>query len=70
MVYFKSIKKTLHYTIHHERYFPWSKVVETIMTTKNIRKKGNRLEIETPNCYILCDLEGDILWVINAKYRK
>jgi hypothetical protein len=70
MVYFRSIRKSLHYTINHEKHFPWSKVIEIIMTTKNIRKKGDKLEIETPNYYILCKLEGDILWVINAKYKK
>jgi hypothetical protein len=70
MVGFKSIRKTFHYIIHHEKSFPWSEVIEIIMTTKNIRKKGNRLEIETPEYYILCELENKVLWVINAKYKE
>ena len=69
MVYFTSIKKSLHYIIHHERNFPWSKVIEIILKTKNMRKKGNNLEIETPEHYLLCNLENNILWVINAKYK-
>lgn len=71
MVHFRSIRKTLHYTLYHERNFPWSKVVEIIMmSTKNMRKKGNNLEIETNEHYLLCKVENDVLWVINAKYKK
>ena len=69
-MYFKSTRKTLHYIVDHERHFPWSKVIEIIMMTKNIRKKDNKLEIETQDCYILCKLENGILWVINAKRKK
>ena len=70
MVYFNSIRKTFHYIIYHEKNFPWSKVIEIIMTTKNIRKKGDKLEIETPKHYILCKLENNVLSIINAKYKK
>ncbi len=70
MVYFKSIKKSFHYIIYHEKYFPWSKVVEIILTTKNMRKKGDKLEIEAEKHYILCELKESTLWVINAKYKK
>ncbi len=44
-------------------------IIEVIMTTKNMRKKGNKLEIETPEHYLLCKMEGDVLWVINAKQK-
>ncbi len=70
MVYFKKIEKALHYIIYHEKDFPWSRVIEIIFATKNMRKKGNKIEIETENHYILCSLEGDTLWVINAKHKK
>ncbi|MEK6889100.1 MAG: hypothetical protein AABW80_03250 [Nanoarchaeota archaeon] len=70
MVYFKNIRKTFHYIAHHEKSFPWSKVIEIILTTKNMKKKEDNLEIETSNHYLLCKLEGDTLWVINAKYKK
>ena len=70
MVYFKSIKKSLHYIIHHEKQFPWSKVIEIILSTKNARRKGDKLEIETSKYYILCKLENKIMWVINAKWKK
>ena len=70
MVYFKSIRKTLHYIAHHERYFPWSKVIEIILKSKHMRKKEDKLEIETSKHYVLCKLENKILWVINAKHKK
>lgn len=69
MVRFTSIRKTAHYILHHERNFPWSKVIEIIMTTKNIRKKRDTLEIETSDNYLLCRLENHILYVINAKHK-
>lgn len=70
MTYFRGIRKTLHYIIHHEKHFPWSKVIEIILKSKHMRKKGDKLEIGTPKHYILCKLENSILWVINAKYKK
>lgn len=69
-MYFKSIKKTKHYKEFHEKNFPWSKVIEIILTTKNRRKKGNKIEIKTAKYYVLCQLKNNILWVINAKYTK
>ena len=70
MVYFTSIRKTLHYKIYHEKNFPWSKVIEIILSTKNMRKKQENIEIETSDHYILCKLENKILWMINNKYKK
>ena len=70
MVHFKSIKKSLHYVIYHEKQFPWSKVVEIILSTKNVRRKEDKLEIETSRYHILCKLENKALWVINAKWKK
>ena len=69
-MYFKSIRKTKHYKEHHEKTFPWSKVIEIILITKNKRKKGNKIEIKTKESYILCQLNNNILWVINAKQTK
>ena len=40
------------------------------MTTKNMRKKGDKIEIETDKHYILSRLENDTLWIINAKHKK
>ena len=53
MAYFKSIRKTLHYKIHHENQFPWSKVIEIILSSKKMRKKEDKLEIETEKHYLL-----------------
>lgn len=69
-MYFKEIRKTKHYKEHHEKSFPWSKVIESILTTKDKRKKGDKIEIKTKNCYILCQLKDNILWIINAKQIK
>lgn len=69
-MYFKSIRKTEHYRIYHEREFPWSKVIEIILTTKNQRKKGDKIEIKTKDYYILCKLKNNILWIINAKHIR
>ena len=60
-MFFKSIKKTRHYKQKHEKFVPWSKVVEIILTTKNKRKKGNKIEIKTKKYYILCELKDNIL---------
>jgi beta-galactosidase beta subunit len=69
-MYFKAIRKTEHYKENHECSFPWSEVVEIIMAAKNPRKKEGKIEIETENRYILCEMKDNILWVINAKHIK
>lgn len=70
MVYFTDIKKTQHYKDFHEREISWRKAVEIILTTKNKRKKKDKIEIETDKYYLLCELKGNILWVINAKRQR
>ena len=67
MVYFKDIKPTDHYLEEHEKDVPWDKVVETILTTKNPRKKGDCFQIEKDGYYILFEIKNNILYVINAK---
>ena len=70
MVYFTAIKKTEHYEENHEMDVPWSEVVEIIFkSSKAMRKKGNKYEIETDKYYILMDLKSTVLYVINAKRR-
>ena len=69
-MYFTEIRKSQHYVDHHENEMPWSKVVEIILTTKNKRKKGDKIEIETDRYYLLCELKDCVLWVINAKVTK
>lgn len=64
---FKKIKKTRHYIEEHERFVPWSRVIEIILTSKNRRKKGDKIEIKTDKYYVLCELKKQILWIINAK---
>ena len=67
---FHSIRKTEHYKTYHEESFPWSEVVGVMLqSSKNMKKKGNKIEIETRKYYILCELKDQTLWVINAKRR-
>jgi len=54
MVYFTDIKKTKHYIEEHEQQVPWSEVIEVIFkSSKNMKKKENKYEIETDKYYIL-----------------
>ena len=71
MVYFTEIKKTQHYEENHELDVPWSEVIEVIFkSSKDIRKKGNKYEIEAGNYYILMELKSNVLYVINAKRTR
>ena len=71
MVYFTAIKKTKHYEENHERYVPWSKVIEIIFkSSKNMKKKDYKYEIETDGYYILMELKNKVLYVINAKRKR
>jgi len=67
MVYFTKILPTDHYLDEHAGEVPWHKVVELILTTKNPRKKEDLFEIEKDGYYILFRIEGNDLYVINAK---
>ena len=67
---FKSIKKTEHYKKYHQDDVPWSEVIAVIFAaSKNMRKKGNGIEIATDRYYILCELKNQTLYVINAKRK-
>ena len=71
MVYFTAIKKTKHYEEDHEQDIPWSEVIEIIFkSSKIIKKKDDKYEIETDKYYILMELKNKILYVINAKRRR
>lgn len=67
---FNRIRKTEHYKQYHEENFPWSEVVKIIFqSSKNMKRKVNKIKIETGKYYILCELKDQTLWVINAKRR-
>ena len=71
MVYFGENKKTKHYEEEHEQDVPWSEVIEIIFkSSKNIKKKDDKYEIETDKYYILMDLKNKVLYVINAKRKR
>lgn len=68
-MYWKEIKKSEHFESYHKGALAWSDVVRLIYTIKNKRKKGNKIEIEDSRFYILCELKGKILYVINVKTK-
>ena len=67
MVYFTQIEPSDHYTKEHKKDVPWHKVVEIIFSVKNPRKKEDKFEIEMDGYYILFQIKGKVLYVINAK---
>lgn len=71
MIQFRWIEKTLHYKEHHEPDVPWSEVVQTVFAaSKSMRKAGDKLVIDDGRLYILCLLEKETLYVINAKRKR
>lgn len=70
LIIFRAIKPDKHYLDNHQNEVPWHEVIEVIFTTKDKRKKGEKIEIKTNKHYILCKLKNKILWVINAKLKK
>lgn len=67
-MYFEEILKTSHYKDFHESSFPWSKVIEIILTNKNPRRKGDRIQFETTQ-YVLGYVQDKKLRIINAKWK-
>lgn len=65
-MHFEEIKPTKHYLEHHSN-IPWCKVIGIILTSKQRKKRGDKIIIKKDGNYILCKLENKILWVINAK---
>jgi hypothetical protein len=63
------IVKTAHYKKFHERFVPWSSVVETIFTGKQRKKGKDFIEFRGRKLYVLCkrDKKRHLLKVINAK---
>ena len=71
MVHFTAIRKTKHYEEEHEQDVPWSEVIDVIFkSSKYIKKKGEKYEIENDKHYMLLELKDKILYVINAKRRR
>ena len=71
MVYFTEIKKTKHYSEEHEQNVHWSEVIEIIFkSSKNIKKKEDKYEIENNRYYILMEIKNKVLYVINAKRKN
>lgn len=63
------IVKTTHYRKFHERFVPWSLVVETIFTGKQKKKGKNFIEFKGRKTKVFCmkDKSRNLLKVINAK---
>ncbi|HIH21372.1 MAG: hypothetical protein J4478_00530 [Candidatus Diapherotrites archaeon] len=63
------IVKTAHFQKYHERFVPWSLVVETIFTGRQKRKGHDFIEFKGRSIYVFCkqDRARGVLKVINAK---
>lgn len=63
------IVKTAHYRGFHERFVPWSLVVETIFTGRQKKKGKDFIEFKGRRVYVFCkkDRTRNLLKVINAK---
>lgn len=68
-MHFTKIVKTSHYIRFHEKTFPWSRVIEIVLTSKNRRKRGDKVQIETDKYYILGQIRNHKLEIINAKWK-
>ena len=68
-MFWKDIRRTKHFEEYHRGILAWSDVVRLIHLIKNKRKKGTKIEIENDAFYILCELKGHILYVINVKRK-
>jgi len=66
------IVKTTHYRKFHEKFIPWSLVVETIFTGKQKRKGRDFIEFKGKRTYVFCrmDKTNNVLKVINAKKKE
>jgi len=68
-MYWKEIRRSRHFEEHHKGVLAWSDVVRLIYKIKNKRKRGSKIQIENKKFYILCSLEGNVLYVINVKRK-
>ena len=68
-MYWTEIKRSNHFEAHHKDVLAWSDVVRLIYTIKNKRKKGDKIQIENKKFYILCKVQGSVLYVINVKKK-
>ncbi len=68
-MYKYNIAKSEHYKEFHEQHVPFFEVVQVIGMSNEFRKKGDNYEIETERYYILFKIEGDTIWIINAKTK-
>jgi hypothetical protein len=68
-MYWRKIRKSEHFKEHHEGALNWNELIHLIYTIKNKRKKGCKIEIENSRIYILCEIRGNILYVINVKIK-
>jgi hypothetical protein len=66
----EEIRRSRHFEEHHKGTLAWNDVIRLIYLIKNKRKKGSRIEIEDARFYILCELKGKILYVINVKRKR
>jgi|ETNmetMinimDraft_11_1059920.scaffolds.fasta_scaffold37545_1 hypothetical protein len=69
-MYWKEIRRSKHFERYHKDLLAWSDVIRLIYTIKNKRRKGTKIEIKDERFYILCELQGETLYVINVKKNR
>ena len=69
-MYWEEIRQTEHFQDFHYGTLAWSEIIRRIYTIKSKRKKGNKIEIEDDQIYILCELKDKTLYVINVKRKQ
>ncbi len=68
-VHWEEIAPSRHFEAYHKGSMAWSDVVRLIYAIKSRRKKGGKIEIEDSRVYILCEIKGNTLEVINVKIK-
>lgn len=68
-MYWEEIRRSEHFELHHQGTLAWIDVIRLIHQIKSKRKVGNKIKIEDNKFYILCELKGKILYVINVKRK-
>jgi len=67
---FENVEKTAHYRKEHESDVPWDTVLRMVFTTKRKRIGEHLYSFTTKEYYVLANLEGRTLKIVNAKRRK
>jgi len=68
-VWFKEVRKSVHFDEYHKGTLAWNELLQLIYSIKKGRKKGDKFEIQNDRLYILGEVNGKILYIINVKKK-